>query len=122
MSAGTVKIRSEDYELRINFAHSFGAVTIPGRNVKAEVVAERVAAGDSVDSVVDDFEVTREAVIASCVWFHEHLADCKPPSRRTRFEKRIVAAWSEWAHDAYRMIAGWDKTADAIPDPPEVTP
>lgn len=73
-----------------------------------EDVAGMIWAGEPVDVVCDEYELTRHQVLLAC-WFE---ATYGPPRRRR--------AWREWADQAHRTLGGWTKPfdLDAIPDPP----
>ena len=68
-----------------------------------------VLAGETVDAVCDDYELTRHQVLLAC--WHEAVNGT---------DRRRRAAWRDWAVEAHRMLGGWltPFNLDAIPDPP----
>jgi uncharacterized protein (DUF433 family) len=88
----------------------FGRPLIGGTST--ETIADMVAAGDSVDVVCDEFDLTRHQVLLAC--WHEGLQGTDGRRRR---------AWHRWANDAHAMLGGHMKPfdLDAIPDPPVKT-
>lgn len=89
--------------ITVDPAKNFGQPSIHG-GPKAWVVADMIWAGDSVDRIAEDYEITRAAVLVAC-WFVAEYG--------TRAEK---ARWRNWKDAA--AVGLWHGTYDLIPDPP----
>lgn len=97
---------AEDDERRyltIDPRRSFGAVCVRHTRVRAETLAGYVYAGDSVDSVADDYDLDRVDVLMACWYCARHDPDFK--------------RWRKWGERAGHHLGGWEPLAD-LPDPP----
>lgn len=91
----------------------FGRVCVEHTRVPADVVAECVAAGESVDFVADSYQLDRDDVLLCCFWFARECA-----GGRRKLQRQIIEAWSEWAEEAL-MIMGGHKPGP-LGDPPSL--
>lgn len=104
--------------LTIDPRRQFGRVCIGGTRVPADVVAQCVAAGDSVDATADNYGVTRDQVLLACWWYAEEV------SARSKLGKSIKDAWigdhgdDSWANRALWVLGGHG--SGPLEDPPEV--
>lgn len=107
-----------DPVLTIDPKRQFGRVCIEGTRVPAEVVAQCVAAGDSVDETADDYGITRDQVLLACWWYATSGAG------RSKFDRAIRAAWigedleASWTTRAAMVLGG--HASGPLEDPPEV--
>lgn len=102
---------------------SVGIVTHPGfqfgrpcvgfSRVTADTIGGMVAAGDSIESICDDYPLTREDVLIACWWYAN---DCA--TYRRKWESKVAAAWGAWAFEA-SMVLGGHKPGP-LADPPPV--
>ena len=96
----------------IDPAIQFGQPCVANTRAPAEAVAGCVWAGDTVDAVAEDYDITRADVLIAC-WWH---ATNHHPSRR---DKAKAAAWRKWAEDNHRTLASWSGAdPSTCPDPP----
>lgn len=97
----------------IDPAIQFGQPCLAGRRVPAEAVAGCVWAGDAVDAVAEDYDLTRADVLIAC-WYV-----AKEGTFRTRRHRVRAEEWRDWAADNHRTLASWDGVDPATaPDPP----
>lgn len=92
-----------------------GQPTIGGIPVAA--IADRVWAGEGVDAVADDYELTRADVIVAC-WYAGQYglpSDRRPPLAATRLWRH---RWGDWADQANGAPWTTDCDYDQIPEPP----
>jgi uncharacterized protein (DUF433 family) len=96
--------------ITVHPAYQFGRPCLEGTRIPADILAEFVLAGDSVDSTADAYDVSRAAVLAAC--WHE----------ATYGEKRVQQHWREWLEAWFRSLAGYDHAPplSEVPDPPEM--
>lgn len=99
----------------------FGEPCIGGTRVPAAVLANDVAAGDSVEVVADGYDVSRADVLWACVWTTTGYPGA---ALRGGGGPRHSRAWRRWAEDAFGPLAGhnnWGVAClDDVPDPPKV--
>lgn len=87
----------------------FGRPTV--RGISVEVLAGMVWAGDSVDELAEQYEITRYEVLVAC-WFqarHGHFG-------RGRDDVAWKAAWRPWLEAVEEPL--WRGQYDQVPDPP----
>lgn len=104
----------EDGTLMIHPGYQFGRVCCGTSRVPASVVAGSVFAGDLVDQVAGDYELTRLQVLTACWWYVDRT---RHKQRPTKQDRRILAAWGDWAEDALAILGG--HTPGPCPDPPD---
>lgn len=89
--------------LTIDPRRGFGAVCIQHTRLRAETIGELVYAGDSVESVADDYDIGRVDVLMACWYCAMHEPDFK--------------RWRRWGEVAFHALAGRGPL-DELPDPP----
>lgn len=92
-------------------AVQFGRPCIDGTRIPAENIAELVAAGETVEGVCEDFNLTRAQVLVAC-WYYTRHGVGDGFGLRTK----LRAAWGPWLADTHRQFAA--REHDAIPNPP----
>ena len=105
--------------LTIDPSRQFGRVCIEGSRIPAEVIAENVAAGDSVDEVAEGYAITRDQVLLACWWQVEVE---RMRRSRSKSAKALLAAWGPWADNVenFKALARWRDAEGECPDPPEI--
>lgn len=88
----------------------FGRPCITGTRITAETIAGSVWAGDSVDSVADNYGVDRLDVLWCCAWW---IAEGGLHGTRGQRRQR----WMLWYEHAMRVLGGWDKRRRRLCDP-----
>lgn len=92
-----------------------GQPTIGDTRLDVDCVAGRVAAGEPVKSVAEDYEITDEQVRLACWW----LASYDRGRERWKVEAR--KAWRDWAEKWHSHIWSTMYAVDPHPgDPPKV--
>lgn len=99
--------------LTIDPRRQFGRVCVEGTRVPADAIAKNVAAGDGVDRVADDYQITREQVLLCCLWYSWECL-----SIRRNFERKVAKAWDKWADEALYVLGG--HKPGPLADPPEI--
>ena len=74
------------------------------RGVSCDAYAERVHAGEGIEEVADDYDVTRAEVLLACWWAGSS-------------NDRVWRCWKAWAHEVHAAMARGEY--DKVPDPPE---
>ncbi|MFF0822498.1 DUF433 domain-containing protein [Micromonospora haikouensis] len=76
------------------------------RGIPTDAVAGMVWAGEAVETVCDEYDMTRHEVLLCCWW----------EGSQGEYRRQ----WKTWATEAQPMLGGWVKPFDlaAIPDPP----
>ena len=106
----------EDGTLMIHPGYQFGAVCVGSSRVTASTVAGSVFAGDSVDSVAEDYDLTRLQVLTACWWWVQRAVES---SRHTKAQTRLIDVWGQWASDAGWRLGGY--SSEPCADPPPAT-
>ncbi len=91
----------------------FGQVCIARTRVPADAVAGCVSAGDSVDAVASDYQVSRDEVLLACLWYGW---SCQ--NSRHVWDRKVAAAWEEWLDEAVSVLGG--HKPGPLRDPPNV--
>lgn len=76
----------------------FGRPCIAGTRITASTIAEMAWAGDTVDELVDSYEVDRLAILWCCAWW---VREGNLP-RKGRRQRR----WHRWAEHAVYVLGG----------------
>jgi uncharacterized protein (DUF433 family) len=103
--------------LTIDLRRQFGRVCVAGTRITAETIGGMVAAGDTVDQLVDAYSITRDDVLL-CAWWYG--IDCLGSRRKWERKVAAAAAWEDWLIEA-EFVMGRHK-AGPLGDPPEVEP
>jgi uncharacterized protein (DUF433 family) len=90
-------------------AQNFGEPTING--VPVATLTGMIWAGDSVDFVAEDFDLTRPQVLVAC-WFQTRHGRFG----RSRDDVAWKRAWKPWLDDNEEQF--WHSRHGEIPDPP----
>lgn len=101
---------SHSPEVWTNPGFSFGEPCTANRRIPVETIAGAVRAGDSVDAVAAEFDLTRGDVLVACWYAARHI-----PRWRRRPE------WRAWVESREVEFALWHVDTvdyDAVPDPP----
>lgn len=99
--------------LTIDPRRQFGDVCIYGSRIPASAVAGCVAAGDSIESVMDGYGIGRDDLLLACWWYRWDCAVI-----RRKWERAVSDAWSDWAEDALLILGG--HRCGPLHDPPDV--
>ena len=94
-----------------------GRPTIGHSRFTADTMAGCVAAGDTVQSVADNYDIVPEQVRLACWFVATHDRD------RARWKQRARKQWTDWAR-AWQQAVWWDEPHPNYPlpgDPPRLT-
>lgn len=88
--------------VQVDPAVQFGRPCIAGTRICVDVVAEQVYAGDPVDAVADDFDVSRADVLVAC-WYVARHGTGDGLGLRTKLRR----AWQDWLAGNRWTLAGF---------------
>ncbi len=96
----------------------WGDPAVSGKGISVRVVAEQVWAGERVDVVADEYDLTRGDVLVAC-W---HAGRVGLPGKRGYRPTRLwPGRWRGWSDQVDRVLARakTDEDYARIPDPPD---
>ena len=100
---------SDRPHVRVDPAQSWGQPAVKG--VSCEAIAGMLLAGEDVDTVADEYGLTRADVLVAC-WYLGRLG----PRRYRRL-------WAVWAGEAHQLMWRSDSVDyGTVPDPPRDLP
>ena len=105
----------EEFRIVWNPRRMSGRPTIGDSRLPADSVASRVMAGESVQSVAEDYQISEEQVRLACWWLVKH------DSERKRWKALARKSWATWAAE-WSDYVWWGTLATLVHpgDPPEV--
>lgn len=93
---------SDRPHVRCDPAQNYGQASV--KAVRCEAIAGMLWAGETLETVADEYSLTRHEVLVACWWIGEFGP--------WRWRRR----WRQWAKAAHAQL--WHGRYETIPDPP----